>query len=156
MRKSEIDDLLTTMLESHDNVSDLNVTVDRPLQVESSGELVGVPVDPAIDSLTPFQSEIFALNLINNDRRLSEHLLRQGSCDSVKKIRAAPGRAVRLGQHQRNLETGIEQGAVHEIFQVKRLVLSLRRHLSPQREVFNVLSNRPTPLLAPEAPATTG
>lgn len=43
-----------------------------------------------------------------------------------------------------------EQDAVHEIFQVKRLVLSLRRHLSPQREVFNVLSNRPTPLLAPE------
>ena len=70
MRKVEIDDLLTAMLESHDNVSDLNVTVDRPLQVESSGELVGVPVDPAIDSLTPFQTEIFALNLINNDRRL--------------------------------------------------------------------------------------
>ena len=36
MRKSEIDDLLTAMLESHDNVSDLNVTVDRPLQVESA------------------------------------------------------------------------------------------------------------------------
>jgi magnesium transporter len=46
--------------------------------------------------------------------------------------------------------TKFEQGAVHEIFQVKRLVLSLRRHLSPQREVFNVLSNRPTPLLAPD------
>jgi len=82
MRKSEIEDLLTTMLESHDNVSDLNITVDRPLQVESAGELVGVPVDPAIDSLTPFQTEIFALNLMNNDRRLAEHLLRQGSCDS--------------------------------------------------------------------------
>src|SRR5687768_16993188 len=82
MRKSEIDDLLTAMLESHENVSDLNVTVDRPLQVESSGELVGVPVDPAIDSLSPFQTEIFALNLINNDRRLCEFLVKQGSCDS--------------------------------------------------------------------------
>ena len=41
-----------------------------------------------------------------------------------------------------------EEGSVHDVFQVKRLVLSLRRHLSPQREVFNVLSNRPTPLLA--------
>jgi twitching motility protein PilT len=48
MRKSEIDDLLATMLESHDNVSDLNVTVDRPLQVEAAGELVSVPVDPSI------------------------------------------------------------------------------------------------------------
>jgi twitching motility protein PilT len=82
MRKSEIDDLLTAMLESHDNVSDLNITVDRPLQVEASGELVGVPVDPAIDSLSPFQTEMFALNLINNDRRLCEFLVKQGSCDS--------------------------------------------------------------------------
>ena len=37
MRKSEIDDLLSAMLDSHDNVSDLNITVDRPLQVEASG-----------------------------------------------------------------------------------------------------------------------
>jgi twitching motility protein PilT len=82
MRKAEIDDLLTAMLESHENVSDLNVTVDRPLQVESSGELVGVPVDPPVESLTAFQTEIFALNLINSDRRLCEFLVEQGSCDS--------------------------------------------------------------------------
>src|SRR2546425_6386058 len=82
MRKSEIDDLLSVMLESYDNVSDLNITCERPLQVEAAGELVPVPVEPAIENLTPFQTEIFALNLINNDRRLTEHLLRQGSCDS--------------------------------------------------------------------------
>ncbi len=90
MRKSEIDDLLGLMLESHDLVSDLNITCDRPLQVEASGELVPVPVDPAIEMLTPFQTEIFALNLVNNDRRLTEHLLRQGSCDSSY---ALPGKA---------------------------------------------------------------
>lgn len=44
-----------------------------------------------------------------------------------------------------------DQDALEDIFRVKRLVLSLRRHLSPQREVFNVLSNRPTPLLAPDS-----
>jgi twitching motility protein PilT len=82
MRKAEIDDLLAAMLESHENVSDLNVTVDRPMQVESSGELIGVPFDPVIDNLTPFQTEIFALNLINGDRRLSDYLVRQGSCDT--------------------------------------------------------------------------
>src|SRR5438067_259407 len=70
------------MLDSYDNVSDLNITCDRPLQVEAAGELVPVPADPAIESLTPFQTEIFALNLINNDLRLTEHLVRQGSCDS--------------------------------------------------------------------------
>src|SRR5258708_31778020 len=70
MRKSEIDDLLGVMLESHDNVSDLNITCERPLQVEAAGELVPVPVDPAIENLTPFQTEIFALNLVN---RSEEH-----------------------------------------------------------------------------------
>jgi len=90
MRKSEIDDLLSTMLESHDNVSDLNVTVDRPLQVEASGELVSVPVDPTIDNLTPFQTEIFALNIINGDRRLTEHLIATGSCDTSYYL---PGKA---------------------------------------------------------------
>lgn len=43
-----------------------------------------------------------------------------------------------------------DQEALRDIFAVKRLVLSLRRHLSPQREVFNVLTNRPTALLQPE------
>ena len=47
--------------------------------------------------------------------------------------------------------TAFDDAALHEIFSVKRLVLSLRRHLVPQREIFNVLTNRPTPLLAPEA-----
>src|SRR5436309_14180420 len=83
MRKPEIDDLLAAMLESHDNVSDLNLTVDRPLQVEAAGELVAVPVDPPIEALTPFQTEIFALNLMNGDRRLTEHLIKSGSCDTA-------------------------------------------------------------------------
>jgi twitching motility protein PilT len=90
MRKAEIDDMLTAMLDSHENVSDLNITVDRPLQVESSGELVGVPVDPPVESLTPFQTEIFALNLINSDRRLCQFLVEQGSCDSSYSL---PGKA---------------------------------------------------------------
>jgi magnesium transporter len=41
--------------------------------------------------------------------------------------------------------------ALRDIFSIKRLVLSLRRHLAPQREVFNVLTNRPSPLLSREA-----
>jgi len=90
MRKSEIDDLLNAMLESHDNVSDLNITVDRPLQVEAAGELVPVPLDPAIENLTPFQTEIFALNIINGDRRLTEHLIATGSCDTSYYL---PGKA---------------------------------------------------------------
>jgi magnesium transporter len=44
-----------------------------------------------------------------------------------------------------------DQSALRDIFEVKRLALSLRRHLAPQREVFNVLTNRPSALLTPEA-----
>jgi magnesium transporter len=43
-----------------------------------------------------------------------------------------------------------DDSALRDIFSVKRLVLSLRRHLAPQREIFNILTNRPTPLLAQE------
>ena len=82
MRKQQIDYILTTMLESHDNVSDLNITVDKPFQVESAGELLPVSLTPPIRQLTPFQTEILALNLINRDRRLTRALLSEGSCDT--------------------------------------------------------------------------
>lgn len=82
MRKPEIDYLLTTMLETYGNVSDLNITAGKPLQVESSGELITVPFIPPIEKLTPFQTEVFALNIINSDRRLTEILLKEGSCDT--------------------------------------------------------------------------
>ena len=90
MKKQEIDYLLARMLDSHDNVSDLNITVGKPLQVESSGELVPVEIDPPIRELTPFQSEIFCLNLVNQNRRLTETLLKEGSCDSSYEL---PGKA---------------------------------------------------------------
>src|SRR6266545_601194 len=70
------------MLESQQEVSDLNFTVDKPLQVESFGELVAVPLEPPLERLTPFQTEMVALNLIGGNRRLTEDLLRTGSCDS--------------------------------------------------------------------------
>lgn len=60
----------------------------------------------------------------------------------------------RLDEFMDGLEEKIfanfDQAALREIFSVKRLVLSLRRHLSPQRDVFAVLTNRPSPLLTPE------
>jgi twitching motility protein PilT len=81
MEKQEMDHILERMLESRENVSDLNLTPGKPLQVESSGELVPVKMEPDFKVLTPFQTETFALNLINQDRRLTETLLREGSCD---------------------------------------------------------------------------
>lgn len=81
MKKSEIDYWITAMLKSYENVSDLNLTVGKPLQVEAAGVLMPVQVQPQIDRLTPFQTEVFALNLIGNDKRLLADLLHTGSCD---------------------------------------------------------------------------
>ncbi|MEQ8253394.1 MAG: PilT/PilU family type 4a pilus ATPase, partial [Smithellaceae bacterium] len=90
MRKQEIDYILGKMLDSHKNVSDLNITVGKTFQVESSGQLLSVDIEPPFDNLTPFQTEVFALNLINYDRRLTEMLLTQGSCDLSYEL---PGKA---------------------------------------------------------------
>jgi twitching motility protein PilT len=82
MRKPEIDYMLSSMLESHNNVSDLNLTVGKPAQVESAGQLVPISFENnAIETLTPFQTEIIAMNLINSDRRLTENLINEGYCD---------------------------------------------------------------------------
>jgi len=81
MTKAELDYILGTMLDSQRNVSDLNITADKPLQVESSGELVGVAIEPPVEKLTPFQTETIALNIMNRNRRLTEDLIKSGSCD---------------------------------------------------------------------------
>ncbi len=81
MKQAEIDYWITAMLNSYENVSDLNLTVGRPLQVESAGELLPVQVQPPVHRLTPFQTEVFALNLIGNNKRLLSDLLHTGSCD---------------------------------------------------------------------------
>ncbi|MFL5566259.1 MAG: magnesium/cobalt transporter CorA [Gemmatimonadaceae bacterium] len=43
-----------------------------------------------------------------------------------------------------------DQDALREVFAVKRLVLTLRRHLAPERDALSVLTNRPSTLLSAE------
>src|ERR1022692_2193749 len=83
MRRPELDNILNTMLESRPEVSDLLFTVDKPLQVESFGELQPVEFDPPIPKLTPYQTEMIALNLIGENQWHIEDLLRHGSCDAA-------------------------------------------------------------------------
>ncbi len=90
MKKQEIDHIMSKMLAAHDNVSDLNITAGKPFQVESAGVLKEVDMSPPFKELTPFQAEIFALNLINQDRRLTQNLLLEGSCDLSYEL---PGKA---------------------------------------------------------------
>ncbi len=90
MKKNELDQILTAMLDSHENVSDLNFSVGRFPQVEANGELIPVDVHSEMEVLTPFQTEILALGLINNNKRLLENLVTTGSCDLSYSL---PGKA---------------------------------------------------------------
>ncbi|KPK26941.1 MAG: twitching motility protein [Desulfobacterales bacterium SG8_35_2] len=81
MKRPEVNYWITNMLESYEKVSDLNFTVARPLQVETSGQLVPIDVTPEIKELTPFQTEVAALNLIQGNKRLLDDLAHHGSCD---------------------------------------------------------------------------
>src|SRR5688572_15253836 len=82
MRRNELDYVLNTLLDFNKEVSDIIFTVDKPLQVEVSGVLLPVPIQPPVERLTAFQTEMIALNLLGNSQRLTEELMRAGSCDS--------------------------------------------------------------------------
>ena len=81
MKLPEINYWITNMLESYQMVSDLNFTVGKPLQVETGGQLAPINVSPEINELTPFQTEVVALNLIQGNKRLLDDLAIHGSCD---------------------------------------------------------------------------
>src|SRR5438045_7618387 len=83
MRRPELDLILNTMMESQPEVSDLLFTVDKPLQVESFGELKPLTLDFPIEKLTPFQTEMVALNLVGDNQWHLIDLLRRGSCDTA-------------------------------------------------------------------------
>ncbi len=77
----EVDVILNFILDHYPSVSDINITVGKPLQVEVDGELVAVTLANPIAALTPFQTETFALRLLRNDRRATRLLLVEGSTD---------------------------------------------------------------------------
>jgi twitching motility protein PilT len=58
--------------------------------VETDGVLTVAEFEPLFEKLTPFQTEVFALNLISQDRRLTEMLVNEGSCDLSYEL---PGKA---------------------------------------------------------------
>ena len=105
MRQAEIDYWIASMLASQGNVSDLNITVGKPLQVESAGNLTPVTVTPEVKALTPFQTEILALNLINGNRRLLDDLARNGSCDLSYSLEGKARFRVNIFSQKGNLST---------------------------------------------------
>ncbi len=76
----DIDPLLNTMLDVAPNISDLNLSVGRPPQVEIDGELHPVPYS-GVSRLLPYHTELIVMRLLQGKRDLAEKLLRTGSTD---------------------------------------------------------------------------
>ena len=76
----DLDPLLNAMLDTAPGISDLNLSVGRPPQVEIDGALHPVAY-AGIQRLMPYHTELIALRLLQGKRDLAEKLLRTGSTD---------------------------------------------------------------------------
>jgi twitching motility protein PilT len=85
----DLDPLLGAMLDAAPAISDLNLSVGRPPQVELDGALRGVPY-AGIERLMPFHTELIAMRLLGGKRDAADKLIRTGSADVSYSL---PGRA---------------------------------------------------------------
>jgi twitching motility protein PilT len=76
----DLDPLLETMLDAAPGISDLNLSVGRPPQVEVDGQLRTVPY-AGIERLLPYQTELIAMRLLAGKRDATDRLVRTGSTD---------------------------------------------------------------------------
>jgi twitching motility protein PilT len=76
----DVNPLLAKMLDVAPGISDLNLSVGKPPQVEVEGQLRPVPF-AGIERLAPYQVELVAMRLLRGKRDLTERLLRTGSVD---------------------------------------------------------------------------
>ncbi|MCG8421717.1 MAG: PilT/PilU family type 4a pilus ATPase [Proteobacteria bacterium] len=81
MNACDVDFILSNILDNHPSVSDINITVGKPFQVEVDGQLAPARLQHPIPVLTPYQTETFALQLLDNDRRAIRILLEEGATD---------------------------------------------------------------------------
>ena len=70
----ELDPLLNKMLDFAPGISDLNLSVGRPPQVELDGQLKAVDY-MGVDKLSPYQTEQIAMRLIAGTRDVADTLV---------------------------------------------------------------------------------
>jgi twitching motility protein PilT len=76
----DVNPLLSKMLDVAPGISDLNLSVGKPPQVEVEGQLRPVPF-AGMEKLAPYHVELVAMRLLRGKRDLTERLLRTGSVD---------------------------------------------------------------------------
>jgi twitching motility protein PilT len=72
--------ILDKMLSVADNISDLNFSVGRPPQVEINGKLTPVEIK-GLRNLTPYQTEVLALSLMEGNVDAGRKLVQTGAAD---------------------------------------------------------------------------
>ena len=81
MDKQFVDNMLTSMIQSGESVSDLLFVVGKPPHIESYGKLKPMLTDPPDVALTTEQIDEIADLFINNNERLRNDYTSHGSCD---------------------------------------------------------------------------
>jgi twitching motility protein PilT len=80
MRYFDLPPVIEQMLKVSDKISDLNFSVNQPPQVEINGRLT--PVEPlGLKKLTPYQTEVIAMTLMQGNPDASHRLAHTGSTD---------------------------------------------------------------------------
>ena len=76
-----LDTVLTTMIRSHEGVSDLLFVAGKPPQVEAHGKLKPVTIGATETALDSARIETLARAIMNGNARLTKDLADTGSCD---------------------------------------------------------------------------
>src|SRR6185436_7278224 len=76
----DLDPLLETMLDYSPGISDLNLSVGRPPQVELDGQLRPVAY-AGLEPNLPYHTELIAMRLVAGKRELADRLVKTGSSD---------------------------------------------------------------------------
>jgi twitching motility protein PilT len=80
MRYFDLPPVIEDMLKVSENISDLNFSVGQTPQVEINGRLT--PVQPlGMQKLTPYQTEVMAMTLLNGNPDAAQRLAHTGSTD---------------------------------------------------------------------------
>ncbi len=81
MQRSQLNRLVSQIMEHAPDASDIIFTVGKPIQTEVHGQLLDARTLPDLGPLTPFKVEAIATCMMGTNLRLFRDQVRTGSCD---------------------------------------------------------------------------
>jgi twitching motility protein PilT len=81
MNKAILDSIIFQVLDYVPKTSDILLTVGKPVQAESDGDFIDVPLQPELGKLLPWQMEAIASCILEQKQRFYRELVETGACD---------------------------------------------------------------------------